>query len=107
MAGVRTPSRQFSSCVLIECGDSLDSISATTSAIVKYALCAPVLGIYAGRIRAVGSPIRGGEAQHTGCIPFFKLFQAAVNLLDKVVCVVVLPHSSTRCGTWKLNLYWF
>ena len=78
MAGVRTPSRQFSSCVLIECGDSLDSISATTSAIVKYVSLRAGIGINAGRIRAVGSPIRGGEAQHTGCIPFFKLFQAAV-----------------------------
>lgn len=78
MAGVRTPSRQFSSCVLIECGDSLDSISATTSAIVKYVSLRAGIGINAGRIRAVGSPIRGGEAEHTGCIPFFKLFQAAV-----------------------------
>lgn len=78
MAGVRTPSRQFSSCVLVECGDSLDSISTTTSAIVKYVSLRAGIGINAGRIRAVGSPIRGGEAQHTGCIPFFKLFQAAV-----------------------------
>ncbi|WP_027847560.1 class 1a ribonucleoside-diphosphate reductase subunit alpha [Marinospirillum minutulum] len=78
MAGVRTPSRQFSSCVLIECDDSLDSISATTSAIVKYVSLRAGIGINAGRIRAIGSPIRGGEAQHTGCIPFFKLFQAAV-----------------------------
>ncbi|MBS7325777.1 MAG: ribonucleoside-diphosphate reductase subunit alpha [Thiopseudomonas sp.] len=78
MAGVRTPSRQFSSCVLIECGDSLDSINTTTNAIVKYVSLRAGIGINAGRIRAVGSPIRGGEAQHTGCIPFFKLFQAAV-----------------------------
>ena len=78
MAGVRSPSRQFSSCVLIECGDSLDSINATTSAIVKYVSLRAGIGINAGRIRAVGSPIRGGEAQHTGCVPFFKLFQAAV-----------------------------
>lgn len=78
MSGVRTPSRQFSSCVLIECDDSLDSINATTSAIVKYVSLRAGIGINAGRIRAVGSPIRGGEAQHTGCIPFFKLFQAAV-----------------------------
>ena len=78
MAGVRTPSRQFSSCVLIECGDSLDSINATTSAIVKYVSQRAGIGINAGRIRALGSEIRAGEAQHTGCIPFFKLFQAAV-----------------------------
>jgi ribonucleoside-diphosphate reductase alpha chain len=78
MAGVRTPSRQFSSCVLIECGDSLDSINATSSAIVKYVSQRAGIGINAGRIRAIGSPIRNGEAQHTGCIPFYKLFQTAV-----------------------------
>ena len=78
MSGVRTPSRQFSSCVLIECDDSLDSINATTSSIVKYVSQRAGIGINAGRIRALGSPIRGGEAQHTGCIPFFKMFQAAV-----------------------------
>ena len=78
MSGVRTPSRQFSSCVLIECDDSLDSINATTSAIVKYVSQRAGIGINAGRIRGLGSEIRGGEAQHTGCIPFFKMFQAAV-----------------------------
>lgn len=78
MAGVRTPTRQFSSCVLIECGDNLDSINATTSAIVRYVSQRAGIGINAGAIRALGSPIRGGEAQHTGCIPFFKMFQAAV-----------------------------
>ena len=78
MAGLRTPSRQFSSCVLIECGDSLDSINATTAAIVKYVSQRAGIGINGGRIRALGSEIRGGEARHTGCIPFFKLFQAAV-----------------------------
>lgn len=78
MAGVRTPSRQFSSCVLIECDDSLDSINASTSAIVNYVSQRAGIGINAGRIRGEGSRIRGGEANHTGCIPFFKLFQAAV-----------------------------
>lgn len=78
MAGVRTPSRQFSSCVLIECDDSLDAINATSSAIVRYVSQRAGIGINAGRIRGIGSPIRGGEAKHTGCIPFFKLFQAAV-----------------------------
>ena len=77
MSGVRTPTRQFSSCVLIECDDSLDSINATTSAIVKYVSQRAGIGINAGRIRGLGSEIRGGEAQHTGCIPFFKMFQAA------------------------------
>ncbi|MGJ8514161.1 class 1a ribonucleoside-diphosphate reductase subunit alpha [Carnimonas bestiolae] len=78
MAGVRTPTRQFSSCVLIECGDSLDSINATASAIVKYVSQRAGIGINAGRIRALGSPIRGGEAFHTGCVPFYKHFQSAV-----------------------------
>ena len=78
MAGVRTPTRQFSSCVLIEAGDSLDSINATSSSIVKYVSQRAGIGINAGRIRALGSPIRGGEAFHTGCIPFYKHFQTAV-----------------------------
>lgn len=78
MSGVRTPTRQFSSCVLIEAGDSLDSINATASAIVKYVSQRAGIGINAGRIRALGSPIRGGEAFHTGCIPFYKYFQTAV-----------------------------
>jgi len=78
MSGVRTPTRQFSSCVLIESGDSLDSINATSSAIVKYVSQRAGIGINAGRIRAMGSSIRGGEAYHTGCIPFYKHFQTAV-----------------------------
>ena len=78
MAGVRTPQRQFSSCVLIETGDSLDSINATTSAVVKYVSQKAGIGIGAGSIRAIGSPIRSGDATHTGVIPFYKLFQSAV-----------------------------
>ena len=78
MSGVRTPTRQFSSCVLVECGDNLDGINATTSTIVRYVSQRAGIGVNAGAIRALGSPIRGGEAQHTGCIPFFKMFQAAV-----------------------------
>jgi ribonucleoside-diphosphate reductase alpha chain len=78
MAGVRTPQKQFSSCVLIETDDSLDSINSTTSAIVKYVSQKAGIGIGAGRIRALGSPIRQGDATHTGVIPFYKMFQAAV-----------------------------
>ena len=78
MAGVRTPQRQFSSCVLIETGDSLDSINATASAIVKYVSQKAGIGIGAGRIRAISSPIRNGDASHTGVIPFYKHFQSAV-----------------------------
>jgi len=78
MAGVRTPQRQFSSCVLIETDDSLDSINASTSSIVKYVSQKAGIGIGAGNIRAIGSPIRSGDATHTGVIPFYKLFQSAV-----------------------------
>ncbi len=78
MSGVRTPTRQFSSCVLIEAGDSLDSINAASSGIVKYVSQRAGIGINAGAIRGLGSPIRNGEAFHTGCIPFFKHFQTAV-----------------------------
>ena len=78
MAGLRTPQRQFSSCVLIETGDSLDSINATSSAIVKYVSQKAGIGIGAGSIRAIGSPIRKGDASHTGLIPFYKHFQSAV-----------------------------
>ena len=78
MAGVRTPTRQFSSCVLIEADDDLDSISAASGAIVKYVSQRAGIGINGGRIRSISSPIRGGEATHTGCIPFFKHFHTAV-----------------------------
>jgi ribonucleoside-diphosphate reductase alpha chain len=77
MAGVRTPQKQFSSCVLIETDDSLDSINATSSSIVKYVSQKAGIGIGAGRIRALGSPIRNGDAYHTGVIPFWKHFQTA------------------------------
>ena len=78
MAGVRTPQRQFSSCVLIETDDSLDSINATSSSIVKYVSQKAGIGIGAGSIRALGSAIRSGDATHTGVIPFYKMFQSAV-----------------------------
>lgn len=77
MAGVRTPQKQFSSCVLIETDDSLDSISATAASIVRYVSQKAGIGIGAGRIRALGSPIRNGDAYHTGVIPFYKHFQTA------------------------------
>ena len=77
MAGVRTPQKQFSSCVLIETDDSLDSINATAGSIVRYVSQKAGIGIGAGRIRALGSPIRNGDAYHTGVIPFYKHFQSA------------------------------
>ena len=78
MSGVRTKTRQFSSCVLIEADDDLDSINATAGVIIKYVSQRAGIGINGGRIRALGSPIRGGEANHTGCIPFYKHFHSAV-----------------------------
>ena len=78
MAGARTPQKQFSSCVLIETDDSLDSINATASSIVKYVSQKAGIGVGGGRIRAIDSPIRKGDAYHTGVIPFFKHFQSAV-----------------------------
>lgn len=78
MAGLRTSQRQFSSCVLIETGDSLDSINATASAIVKYVSQKAGIGIGAGSIRAINSPVRKGDTSHTGVIPFYKYFQSAV-----------------------------
>ena len=78
MAGLRTPTRQFSSCVLIESGDSLDSINATSTSIVRYISKKAGIGIGAGSIRAIGSKIGDGSIVHTGLIPFLKYFQAAV-----------------------------
>lgn len=79
LAGVRTPTRQFSSCVVIESGDSLDSINEANSAIVKYVSKRAGIGINAGMIRAEGSKIGPGEVKHTGIIPFWKHFNTAVH----------------------------
>ena len=78
MAGVRTPQRQFSSCVLIESDDSLDSISSVSHAIVRYVSRKAGIGVNFGRIRAIGSPVRGGDAYHTGVVPFVKMLQSSV-----------------------------
>jgi ribonucleoside-diphosphate reductase alpha chain len=78
MAGVRTSTRQFSSCVLIESGDSLDSINATATSIVKYISKKAGIGIGAGSIRAAGAEVGDGSIVHTGLIPFLKYFQSAV-----------------------------
>ncbi len=78
MAGARAPLRQFSSCVLIECGDSLDSISATGNAIIKYVSRMAGIGLNVGQIRAKGTPVRNGAIYHTGITPFIKFFQSAV-----------------------------
>jgi ribonucleoside-diphosphate reductase alpha chain len=78
MAGVRTPVRQFASCVLVDSDDTLDSIFASDMAIGRYTAQRAGIGINAGRIRAVNSKIRGGEVAHTGIIPFLKKFESTV-----------------------------
>ncbi|CAB4143504.1 NrdA Ribonucleotide reductase, alpha subunit [uncultured Caudovirales phage] len=78
MAGVRTPDRQFSSCVLIETDDDLDSIFTTAHAIGRYVSQKAGIGIGAGRLRPLGSSVNGGRVSHTGVIPFYRLFQSAV-----------------------------
>lgn len=78
MSGVRTPDRQFSSCVLIESGDSLDSIFTTAYAIGKYVSQKAGIGIGGGSLRPVGAAIRNGAATHTGVIPFYRLWQSSV-----------------------------
>jgi ribonucleoside-diphosphate reductase alpha chain len=78
MAGVRTPLRQFASCVLIDSDDTLNSIFSSDMAIGRYVAQRAGIGINAGRIRGVNSKIRGGEVAHTGVIPFLKKFEATV-----------------------------
>ena len=78
MGGVRTPLRQFASCVLVDVDDTLDSIFSSDMAIGKYVAQRAGIGINAGRIRGINAKIRGGEVQHTGVIPFLKKFEATV-----------------------------
>lgn len=77
MCGVRTPIRQYSSCTLIDVGDSMESIIASTSAVLRYTAKRAGIGLNMGRIRAIGDTIRGGEVVHTGVIPFLKLNESA------------------------------
>ncbi len=78
MGGVRTPLRQFASCVLVDADDTLDSIFSSDMAIGKYVAQRAGIGINAGRIRGINSKIRGGEVQHTGVVPFLKKFESTV-----------------------------
>lgn len=98
MAGLRTPVRQFSSCVLIEGGDTVDSIAATGSAINHYVAKKAGIGIGATRIRALGSPIRGGDAYHTGVIPIFRKWQGDVNCFSQ---------GGVRKGSATVNIAWW
>jgi len=78
MAGVRTPVRQFASCVLVDSDDTLNSIFSSDMAIGRYTAQRAGIGINAGRIRAINSKIRGGEVAHTGLVPFLKKFESTV-----------------------------
>ena len=78
MAGVRTPLRQYASCVLVDVDDTLDSIFSSDMAIGRYVAQRAGIGINAGRIRGINAKIRGGEVQHTGVVPFLKKFEATV-----------------------------
>ena len=102
MAGVRTPQKQFSSCVTIACDDSLDSINATASAIVKYVSQRAGIGLNVGRIRALGSPVRKGDTYHTGMVPFLKYFQAATKSCSQGG----IRNGSTTCHfpIWHLEI---
>ena len=78
MGGVRTPMRQFASCVLVDADDTLDSIFSSDMAIGRYVAQRAGIGINAGRIRGINAKIRGGEVQHTGVVPFLKKFESTV-----------------------------
>jgi len=78
MAGVRTPLRQFASCVLVDVDDTMRSIESSDAAIFRYVAQRAGIGINAGRIRGINSKIRGGEVIHTGVVPFLKKFEATV-----------------------------
>lgn len=102
MAGVRTKTKQFSSCVLINSGDSLDSIISTTGAVTRYVANRAGIGINVGRIRAKGSPVRNGEAFTTGLIPYLKMFAAAT----KSASQGAIRDGSTTvyCPIWHMEI---
>ncbi|NBP56666.1 hypothetical protein EBU71_09065 [bacterium] len=79
MAGVRTKKKQYASCTLLDCGDSMESIIATKSAMMRYVSAKSGIGLNVGRIRGLGSKIRNGEVVHTGIVPFIKSFEGDLN----------------------------
>ena len=101
MAGVRTPIRQFASCVLVDLDDTLDSIFSSDMAIGKYVAQRAGIGINAGRIRGINSKIRGGEVQHTGVIPFLKNLNQLSDAALKTASEVGQRLSTFRSGTKK------
>ena len=98
MAGIRTPLRQFASCVLVDSDDSLDSIFSSDMAIGRYVAQRAGIGINAGRIRGLGSKIRGGEVQHTGVIPFLKNLNRQFVVVLKTAFEVVLQRFTSQYG---------
>jgi len=79
MSGVRTKKKQYASCTLLDCGDSLESIIATKSALMRYVSAKSGIGLNVGRLRGLGSKIRNGEVVHTGIVPFIKSFEGDLN----------------------------
>lgn len=79
MAGVRTKKKQYASCTLLDCGDSMESIIATKSALMRYVSAKAGIGLNIGRIRGLGSKVRNGEVVHTGLVPFIKSFEGDLN----------------------------
>ena len=104
MAGVRTPIRQFASCVLVDVDDTLNSIFNSDSAIGYYVSQRAGIGINAGRIRGINSKIRGGEVQHTGVIPFLRSLKQLYVVVHRMVCVVVLLQLTFQSGTKRLKI---
>ena len=96
MGGVRTPIRQFASCVLVDIDDTLDSIFSSDMAIGRYVAQRAGIGINAGRIRGINAKIRGGEVQHTGVVPFLKKFEATVRCCTQTVSYTHLTLPTNR-----------
>ena len=99
MAGVRTPIRQFASCVLVDVDDTLDSIFSSDMAIGRYVAQRAGIGINAGRIRGINAKIRGGEVQHTGVVPFLKSLKQLSDAVHKTASEVVLLQFTFLSGT--------
>ena len=105
MAGVRTNIRQFASCVLVDIDDNLDAIFSSIHAVGKYTARRAGIGLNIGRMRAINSPIRGGEVIHTGLIPYLKNFESAVKSTSQNGCAEVQPRYTYLSGIMKLRCY--
>ena len=101
MAGVRTPLRQFASCVLVDVDDTIDSIFSSDMAIGYYVAQRAGIGINAGRIRGINAKIRGGEVQHTGVVPFLKSLKALSDAALKMALEVDQRLSTSPSGIKK------